>query len=200
MRMLCLKTAYRMHACYEEERKMDYTSNYRFKLPSETDVIDITVLNSNFVDIDKKLAENEQKTVPIQISDTLDIISASGNVSFYHGMITSAFNSVLQSVKTTWGDAVFRNKYGTISPSAGSKITLAITIEIVDGLIYWDEYYNGENGGEIVIGTTTITQTSTGDTTGSFRYVNDEVSASKTLELREAIIELAQQIQALRKE
>ena len=27
---------------------MDYTSNYRLKLPAKTEVIDITVLNSNF--------------------------------------------------------------------------------------------------------------------------------------------------------
>ena len=92
---------------------MNYTSNYKFKLPSATDVIDITVLNSNFADIDKKIAETEQKTAPIQLSDTLEIVSASGTVSFYHGTLTP-FNSILNSVKTTWGDAVFRNKYGTI--------------------------------------------------------------------------------------
>ena len=40
---------------------MDYTSNYRFKLPAKTDVIDITVLNSNFSAVDKKLAETEKK-------------------------------------------------------------------------------------------------------------------------------------------
>lgn len=97
---------------------MDYTSNYRFKLPAKTDVIDITVLNSNFSAVDKKLAETEKKTAAVQISDTLEVVSASGSISFYHGTSTP-FNSILQSVKTTWGDAVFRNKYGTVSASAG---------------------------------------------------------------------------------
>ena len=86
---------------------MDYTSNYRFKLPAKTDVIDITVLNSNFSAIDKKLAETEKKTAAVQLSDTLEVVSASGSVSFYHGTSTP-FTSILQSVKTTWGDAVFR--------------------------------------------------------------------------------------------
>ena len=199
MRMLCLKTAYRMRTCYEEEQKMDYTSNYRFKLPEKTDVIDITVLNSNFNAIDKNLAETEKKTAAVQLSDTLEIISASGSVSFYHGTSTP-FTSILQSVKTTWGDAVFRNKYGAVSASAGSKISVAVTLEVVGGVIYWDEYYNGASGGEISIGTTTLTQTATGDTTGSFSYTNSAASEPKTLELRDAILELAQQIQALRKE
>ena len=178
---------------------MNYTSNYKFKLPSATDVIDITVLNSNFADIDKKIAQNEQKTALIQLSDTLEIVSASGTVSFYHGTLTP-FTSILNSVKTTWGDAVFRNKYGTISTSAGSTISLSITIEVVDGVIYWDEYYNDEDGGEkFTIGTATLTKTSTGDTTCSFNYINDDAGESKKLELREAVLELAKQIQALRK-
>lgn len=178
---------------------MNYTSNYKFKLPSATDVIDITVLNSNFADIDKKLAQNEQKTASIQLSDTLEIVSASGTISFYHATLTP-FTSILSSVKTTWGDAVFRNKYGTVSASAGSRISVAITLEVVGGVIYWDEYYNGTSGGEISIGTTTLTQTSTGDTTGSLSYTNSAASEPKMLELRDAILELAQQIQALRKE
>ena len=178
---------------------MNYTSNYKFKLPSATDVIDITVLNSNFADIDKKIVQNEQKTAPIQLSDTLEIISASGTVSFYHGTLTP-FTSILNSIKTTWGDAVFRNKYGTISPSVGSTISLSIAIEVVDGVIYWDEYYNDTDGGEFSIGTATLTKTSTGDTTCSFNYINDDTGESKKLELREAVLELAKQIQALRKD
>ena len=63
---------------------MDYTSNYKFKLPAKTDVIDITVLNSNFSTVDAKLAALEKKTAAVQLSDTLEIISASGSVSFYH--------------------------------------------------------------------------------------------------------------------
>ena len=178
---------------------MDYTSNYRFKLPAKTDVIDITVLNSNFSAVDKKLAETEKKTAAVQLSDTLEIISASGYVSFYHGTSTP-FTSILQSVKTTWGDAVFRKKYGTVSASAGSRISVAVTLEVVGGVIYWDEYYNGASGGEVSIGTTTLTQTATGDTIGTFSYTNSAASEPKTLELRDAILELAQQIQALRKE
>ena len=178
---------------------MDYTSNYRLKLPAKTDVIDIAVLNSNFNAVDKKLAETEKKTAAVQLSDTLEIISASGSVSFYHGTSTP-FNSILQSVKTTWGDAVFRNKYGTVSASAGSRISVAVTLEVVGGVIYWDEYYNGASGGEISIGTATLTQTSTGDTIGYFNYTNSAASEPKTLEVRDAILELAQQIQALRKE
>ena len=177
---------------------MNYTSNYKFKLPSATDVIDITALNSNFADIDKKLAQNEQKTASIQLSDTLEIVSASGTISFYHGTLTP-FTSILNSVKTTWGDAVFRNKYGTISTSAGSTISLSITIEIVNGVIYWDEYYNDEDGGKFAIGTATLIKTSTGDTTCSFNYINDDAGESKKLELRDAVLELAKQIQTLRK-
>lgn len=178
---------------------MNYTSNYKLKLPEKTDIIDITVLNSNFNTIDAKLAAMETKIGTVQLSDTLDVVSARGTISFYHGTLIP-FTSMLQSVSTTWGDAVFRNKYGTVSASAGSRITVAIRLEVVGGVIYWDEYYNGESGGEITIDTTTLTQTSTGDTTGSFNYVNDEASEPKTLELRDAILELAQQIQALRKE
>lgn len=178
---------------------MNYTSNYKFKLPSATDVIDITVLNSNFSAVDAKLSALEQKTAPIQLSDTLEIVSAGGNISFYHGTLTP-FTSILNSVKTTWGDAVFRNKYGIISTSAGSTISLSITIEVVDGVIYWDEYYDDADGGELAIGTATFTKTSTGDTTVSFNYINDDAGESKKLELRDAVLELAKQIQALRKE
>ena len=67
------------------------------------------------------------------------------------------------------------------------------------GVIYWDEYYNSYEGGEISIGSVTLTQTSTGDTSGTFSYTNDDASESKELELRDAILELAQQIQNLRK-
>lgn len=178
---------------------MDYTSNYRLKLPAKTDVIDITVLNSNFSAVDAKLAALENKVDTVQLSDTLELVSASGSVSFYHGTATP-FTSILQSVTTTWGDAVFRNKYGTVSASVGSTISVAVTLEVVGGVIYWDEYYNGASGSEISIGTTTLTQTATGDTTGSFSYTNSAASEPKTLELRDAILELAQQIQALRKE
>ena len=178
---------------------MDYTSNYRFKLPAKTDIIDITVLNSNFSAVDAKLAALENKVDTVQLSDTLEVVSASGSISFYHGTLIP-FTSILQSVTTTWGDAVFRNKYGTVSASVGSTISVAVTLEVVGGVIYWDEYYNGKSGGEISIGTTTLTQTATGDTTGSFSYTNSAASEPKTLELREAILELAQQIQALRKE
>lgn len=188
-----------MPGYYEEDDYMNYTSNYKLKLPEKTDIIDITVLNSNFNTIDAKLAAMEKKIGTVQLSDTLDVVSASGTISFYHGTLIP-FTSMLQSVSTTWGDAVFRNKYGTVSASAGSRITVAIRLEVVGGVIYWDEYYNGESGGEITIDTTTLTQTSTGDTTGLFNYVNDEASEPKTLELRDAILELAQQIQALRKE
>ena len=59
---------------------MDYTSNYRLKLPAKTDVIDITVLNSNFSTVDAKLSALEKKTAAVQLSDTLEIISASGSV------------------------------------------------------------------------------------------------------------------------
>ena len=86
-----------------------------------------------------------------------------------------------------------------MSASAGSRISVAVTLEVVGGVIYWDEYYNGASGGEVSIGTTTLTQTATGDTTGTFSYTNS-ASEPKTLELRDAILELAQQIQALRKE
>ena len=59
---------------------MDYTSNYILKLPAKTDVIDITVLNSNFSTVDAKLSALEKKTAAVQLSDTLEIISASGSV------------------------------------------------------------------------------------------------------------------------
>ena len=121
------------------------------------------------------------------------------SISFYHGTSTP-FTSILHSVKTTWGDAVFRKKYGTVSASTGSRISVAVTLEVVGGVIYWDEYYNGASGGEVSIGTTTLTQTATGDTTGTFSYTNSAASEPKTLELCDAILELAQQIQALRKE
>ena len=68
---------------------MDYTSNYRLKLPAKTDVIDITVLNSNFSAVDAKLAALENKVDTVQLSDTLGIISASGSISFYHGTSTA---------------------------------------------------------------------------------------------------------------
>lgn len=178
---------------------MKYTSNYKLKLPEQTDTINIDDLNENAKQIDSKLKTLENKATAVTLSNTFEVVSAMGTAQFYHGT-TSGFSHILSSVTTTFGDAVYRGNYGTISASAGSTITLAITIEIVDGVIYWDEYYNGSDGGEISIGSATLTQTSTGDTTGSFRYINDDASKSKTLELRDAIIELAQQIQALRKD
>ena len=93
-----IESAKLMHDYCEEKRKMEYTSNYRLKLPAKTDVIDITVLNSNLSAVDAKLAALEKKTDTVQLSDTLEIISASGSVSFYHGTATP-FNSILQSVK-----------------------------------------------------------------------------------------------------
>lgn len=178
---------------------MKYTSNYKFKLPEQTDTINIDDLNENTKQIDSKLKILEDKAAAVTLSNTFEIVSAMGTVSFYHGT-TSGFSHILSSVTTTFGDAVYRGSYGTVSASAGSTITLAISIEIVDGVIYWDEYYNGYSGGEISIGTVTLTQTATGDTTGTFSYINDDASESKELEVRDAILELAQQIQALRKD
>ncbi len=176
---------------------MKYTSNYKFKLPEQTDTINIDDLNENTEQLDSKIKELENKTATVTLSNTFEVVSASGTASFYHGT-TSGFSHILSSVSTTFGNAVYRNSYGSISASAGSRIVLAITLEIVDGVIYWDEYYNGYSGGEISIGTVTLTQTATGDTTGTFSYVNDEASESKELDVRDAILELAQQIQALR--
>lgn len=176
---------------------MKYTSNYKMKLPEQTDTINIDDLNENTKQLDSKVKELENKTATVTLSNTFEVVSASGTVSFYHGTM-SGFSHILSSVITTFGNAVYRNSYGTITASAGSTISLAITLEIVDGVIYWDEYYNGFSGGDINIGSVTLTQTSTGDTTGTFSYVNDEASELKELEVRDAILELAQQIQALR--
>lgn len=134
---------------------MKYTSNYKFKLPEQTDTINIDDLNENTKQIDNKLKTLENKATAVTLSNTFEVVSAMGTVSFYHGT-TSGFSHILSSVTTTFGDAVYRSSYGTISASAGSTITLAITIEIVDGVIYWDEYYNGYSGGEITIGTATL--------------------------------------------
>lgn len=178
---------------------MDYTSNYKLRLPSKEDIIDISVLDTNFYIIDENLARIDKKIEAVELSNTLEVVTATGGIEFYHGSLTQ-FDSILQKVTTTWGDAVFRNKYGTVSASAGSVISLSITIEVLDGVIYWDEYYNGENGGEIFIGATALSQTSGGNTKASFSYTNDEATETKKLELKDAILELARQIQALRKE
>lgn len=176
---------------------MEYTSNYKMKLPEQTDTINIDDLNENTKKLDTKIKTLENKTATVTLSNTFDVVSASGTVSFYHGTM-SGFSHILSSVVTTFGNAVYRNSYGAVSPTAGSNISLAITLEIIDGVIYWDEYYNGFTGGEIAIGTVTLTQTTTGDTTGTFSYINNEASQSKEFEVRDAILEIAQQIQALR--
>ena len=55
---------------------MKYTENYKLKLPEESDIIDITVLNENFAMLDdiaanfeKRLAELEKKTAVDSWSD-----------------------------------------------------------------------------------------------------------------------------------
>ena len=63
-------------------------SDIKVKLPAKTDVIDIIALNSNLSAVDAKLSELKKKTDTVQLSDTLEIISASGSVSFYHGTST----------------------------------------------------------------------------------------------------------------
>ena len=177
---------------------MKYTQNYKMKLPEQPDKINIDDLNDNTKTIDAKIDELENKTATVTLSNTFEVVSASGTATFYHGT-TSGFSHILSSVVTTFGEAVYRNSYGSFSATAGSTISLAITLEIVDCVIYWDEYYNSYEGGEISIGSVTLTQTSTGDTSGTFSYTNDDASESKELELRDAILELAQQIQNLRK-
>ncbi len=55
---------------------MKYTENYKLKLPEESDIIDVTVLNENFAMLDdiaanfeKRLAELEKKTAVDSWSD-----------------------------------------------------------------------------------------------------------------------------------
>lgn len=73
---------------------MDKTKNYSLNLPAESDIIDVNVLNENFTAIDAQMSvmqtkmESELKTVTM--SNSVEVISASGKTSFYHGT-TSGF-------------------------------------------------------------------------------------------------------------
>jgi hypothetical protein len=180
---------------------MNKTTNYKFNLPADSDTIDISVLNENFKSIDSELKKHSNELQSVSIANSFELISAVGTKNFYHGTLSGIY-SLLDTVKTTLGDAVFRNGYGEFSAQEGKKITLYITVSIEDGTIYWDEYYNNYSAPDdaVFIGTATCTL-SGGDTHCTFNYVNDDAEQPKQYSLREAIIELATQIQyILRKE
>lgn len=177
---------------------MNNTYYYKLKLPSGDDIIDVTDLNDNFKQIDRMFYDVSKDLEPIEASDTLDIISASGNPSFYHGTPTAL--CLLSSVKTTWGEAEFGESHGTYSPQAGKTIELYITLRVKDGAVYWDEYYDSADAPEerIYIGEAVCVQQNA-DTVCSFSFTNDSYGEMKYLSLREAIIDLRAKVELLRK-
>lgn len=106
-------------------------------------------------------------------------------------------------MKTTFGDAVFGAHYGSFSAQPGTEIALYIRIYF-DGLdIWWDEYYDDYDDATdvIYIGTATVSDYEAGGTTTcEFSYINEDDQKPKEYSLRDAIIELAKQIQYLKKE
>lgn len=178
---------------------MNNSYYYKLKLPEDSDIIDVNDLNDNFKKIDDMFYDVSNDLEPIETSDTLDLISALGDPSFYHGTPTATH--LLDSVKTTWGEAEFGESHGTYSPQLGRTIELYITLRVKDGVVYWDEYYDyaGAPDDRIYIGAAVCEQ-KYGDTTCSFSYINDDYGAIKYLSLREAIIDLRAKLELLRKE
>lgn len=177
---------------------MNKTYHYQLNLPSGSDIIDVGVLDNNFRQIDSIFHGLSEELEPIETSDALDIISASGNPSFYHGAAPAM--SLLDNVKTTWGAAVFGQSHGTYSAHEGDVIDLYITLSVKNGTVYWDEYYNAADvpADSIYIGAATCVRENA-DTTCSFNYVNDTYGQIKKLSLREAIIDLRAKIELLGK-
>jgi hypothetical protein len=177
---------------------MNKTTNYGFNLPSDSDTIEISVLDENFTNIDSELKKHSDELQPVTLVNSFEVISAAGANGFYHGTL-AGITSLLDTVKTTLGDAKFRDKYGEFSVQEGEKITLHITVAIEEGTIYWDEYYNNYSDipdDAVFIGTSICTA-SGGDTNCNFEYINYDTNKSKEYSLREAIAELAVQIQFL---
>lgn len=128
----------------------------------------------------------------VTLGNTLEVVSATGSPGFYH--FTPSANHLLDTVITTFGKAEFGEAYGNYSAQVGQTISLYITLRIKNGVVYWDEYYNNSEG-DIYIGTATVVQ-NYADSKATFSYYNDEFTA-KTMSMRNAIIELANQIQIL---
>ena len=176
---------------------MNTTTNYNLKLPSDSDIIDVSVLDENFNTIDSVLKNHEDELEPITLANSLEVLAAGGTTNFYHGT-DSGVTKLLSNVRTSFGNAVFRNLYGTINASANSNNSLYIAIEAVNGVIYWDEYCNYPDYpvNAVFVGREQVTQNGA-DTTTSFSYSNSG-SGSNEFSIRDAIVELAMQIQALR--
>ena len=176
---------------------MNKTTNYKMDLPSNSDIIEVSVLDGNFTKIDSVLKEHEDKIAPVTLPNKMEVLSAGGHTSFYHGT-TAGVNNLLSSVRTSFGNAQFRELYGTINASNGSTNELYVVIEAVNGVIYWDEYCNASDvpGNAVYIGTEDVTW-SGADTVTDFSY-NNGGSGSTDFSVRDAIVELAIQIQALR--
>ena len=189
---------------------MRQSANYKWNLPEDEDEIDVEDLNAVFAAVDGKLKTHDNELEKISLPGSVEVISASGSGSFYHGT-TSSFVSVLKTVKTTYGNATFGVYHGEISGTPGTNIQLYITLYISNaGVLCWDEHYNIyddiEIDGNIIsvenIGTVSIGGYEGGNTTWSINYVNDqleeEFEKEKEYSLREAVNELALRIQALR--
>lgn len=176
---------------------MNKTANYNLNLPSGSDVIDIDIINDNTQKIDNTLNVLSKEVEPIETSETLNIISASGIAEFYHGTATAT--CFLDHVKTTWGKAVFGQSYGKYNTSAGAFNALRITLYVKNGIIYWDEYYNGEYTPEtaIDIGRAECVSDEIGNTKCTFDYVNNEPDLAQVLSLRQSIISLMARVQIL---
>mgnify|MGYP005814263117 FL=1 len=190
---------------------MRQSKNYKWDLPEGGDEINVEDLNTVFEAVDAKLKSHDTELKTVTLPGSFEVISAKGSGAFYHGTL-SGFNSLLQSVKTTYGDAEFGAYHGSISGAPGTQIQLYITLYIdSSGVLRWDEHYGIYDtidiSGNILtsadLGIVTVGEYEAGGVTPwSISYINDEVSDSfeeeKEYSLRDAITELALRIQALR--
>nr|DAZ14954.1 MAG TPA: hypothetical protein [Caudoviricetes sp.] len=190
---------------------MRQSKNYKWDLPEDGDEINVEDLNTVFTAVDGKLKTHDEELEPVTLSGSFEIISAEGSGTFYHGTL-SGFNSLLQSVKTTYGDAEFGAYHGSISGAPGTQIQLYITLYIdSSGVLRWDEHYGIYDtidvSGNILtsadLGIVTVGEYEAGGVTPwSISYINEDAESESTEEkeysLREAINELALRIQALR--
>ena len=110
---------------------------------------------------------------------------------------TEGESHILTNVSTTFGEATFGESHGLPNCAQGSTTEIYVYLYIKNGVVMWDEWYNGydaDYGGDTMfdIGAYTAVYDSATQNDGFYvNYVNDSAGADETYSLREAIIELA---------
>ena len=136
-----------------------------------------------------------EKYGSVIMTDSLDVLSATGSGSLDDTVGDRSYSDVLYNVQTTWGSAKRGTSHGTFNLTSGNEINLYIRLYMSGGDIYWDEYYDfpGYLDGLVDLGTYTC-YGHRGDSVISIDYENTEAGGESEMSIRDAVVYLLRRV------